>query len=68
MQQIKNFNSLDTSRTKVVNIGNSYEQREILGLQVRIRFHQHLYIYSNNEAITQFYPNLHDMLLTIRKF
>ncbi len=50
MQQIKNFNSLDTSRTKVVNIGNSYEQREILGLQVRIRF-TNIYIYTQTTKL-----------------
>ena len=35
MQKLNNFNSLNTGRTKVVNIGNSYEKRIILGLEVR---------------------------------
>ncbi|CAB3980438.1 carboxypeptidase B-like, partial [Paramuricea clavata] len=35
MQKLNNFNnSLNTGRTKVVNIGNSYEKRNILGLEI----------------------------------
>ena len=35
MAKINKLNALNPGRTKLVNIGNSYEQRQILGLEVR---------------------------------
>ena len=34
MQKLDNLNSLNTGRTKLVNIGNSYEERGIQGIEV----------------------------------
>ena len=62
MRKIKNLNCLNTKLTKLVTIGNSYEQREIVGLQVRrTRFYQHLCILNKRGyTIMQLYPNLDD--------